>query len=160
MREKPSPVCSGESARRRNPGNICAKPSGNCKVGPNVWEVNMAGTLSASDLCQLNLEITNAENNANTAFFEALLAPAFAFRRANGVVVDRQGFLDALKAGGDRQTEAESIEIKLLGKSRALVECVVFAGTPDQRRRFENARLFSRDENGNWRLLSWANESI
>jgi hypothetical protein len=120
----------------------------------------MAGPLSASDLCQLNLEITNAENNANRAFFEALLAPAFAFRRANGVVVDRQGFLDALKAGGDRRTEAESIEIKLLGKSRALVECVVFTGTPDQRRRFENARLFSMDEGGNWRLLSWANESI
>lgn len=120
----------------------------------------MAGKPPLQDLRELNLEIANAENNAGRAFFEALLAPAFAFRRANGAVVDRQEFLDALKAGGDRQTEAGSIDIRLLGNSRALVECIVSTGVPDERKRFENARLFVMDENDKWRLLAWANEEI
>jgi hypothetical protein len=118
----------------------------------------MAETLLGPELGQLNLEITNAENHGNKEFFEVLLAPAFAFRRANAAVVDRQQFLEALKAGGDRQTEPESIEITLLGNSRALVECVVSMGALDKRMRFENARLFVKDENGQWRLLAWANE--
>lgn len=112
------------------------------------------------DLHQLNIKLAVAENNGDREFFEPLLARAFAFRRANGEVVDRQGFLDALKAGGNRQTEEESIQITSLGHSRALVTCVVSMGAPDQRRRFDNARLFAKNEHDQWRLLGWANETI
>ena len=116
--------------------------------------------MASADLRQLNLDIANAENDGAKPFFEPLLASAFAFRRANGAVVDRQGFLEALKAGGDRSTEPDSIRIMPLGNSRALVTCVVSMGPPDQRKRFDNARLFARDEKQQWRLLAWANEAI
>lgn len=120
----------------------------------------MTAALSRPDLRQLNIDIANAENKGDKEFFEPLLARAFAFRRANGEVVDRQGFLDALKVSGNRQTEEESIQITPLGNSRVLVKCVVSMGAPNQRMRFDNARLFAKDERDEWRLLGWANEPI
>ena len=44
----------------------------------------------------LNLEIGNAEGRGDKGFFEDLLAPSFAFRRANGVVVDRKQYIEAV----------------------------------------------------------------
>ena len=118
----------------------------------------MGANSAINELRQLSIDIPNAENSGDKGFFERLLAPVFAFRRASAVVVDRQGFLDALKGGGDRETELESIQVTPLGGSRALVTSVVAMGSSNQRQRFDNARLFVKDENGEWRLLGWANE--
>jgi len=102
-----------------------------------------------------NIEIGNAETQGNKAFFEALLAPSLAFRRANGQVVDRPTFIVGLGPSAKRTTNIQSI--KLLEHNRALVECTVTMEA--DAKRFHNIRLFVREGPSKpWTLLAWANE--
>ncbi len=114
-----------------------------------------------SDLKTINTEMVRHENEGSTedarAYFFDLLTDMFVFRRASGVVVDRQAFLKALTSGGDRALIGE-IEVTPLGEERALVRSTVQTYVGGDRRTFDNARLFVRIE-GRWRLLAWANES-
>jgi hypothetical protein len=123
----------------------------------------MTNEASVAELVDLNERMIEAENSGAMpeahVFFEGLLATAFAFRRASGEVLDRDGFLGALDSGGDRSLDRAS-EVQLLGTSRALVTCVVRMTVGGVSRRFDNARLFARDSEGNWRLLGWANERL
>lgn len=112
------------------------------------------------ELRRINLEIGDIENTAGREYFNSLLAPAFAFRRASGVVVDRLGYLNALEAGGARQTKPESIQITPAGKNAALVTCTVSMPVKGQPKNFHNARLFVRGDRGGWQLLAWANEEL
>lgn len=107
-------------------------------------------------LRELNLRIGVAESKGDRAFLDHVLAPVLAFRRANGLVVDRAAFLDGVGPGDERQTEIESI--RLLERDRAVVTCIVATGNGDQRKRFHNVRLFVRAQDGDWKLLAWANE--
>jgi Domain of unknown function (DUF4440) len=106
------------------------------------------------DLRRLNERLIAEENAGNRSFFEERLAPVFVLRRANGEVQGREAFLLSLKAGGERVCDPKSIGLRRLGKTRALVTCVVEIKT----RAIHNARLFAKNADGQWQLLAWANE--
>jgi hypothetical protein len=106
-----------------------------------------------------NIEIGNAETQGNKAFFEALLAPCLAFRRATGQVVDRPAFIAGISPSAKRTTSIQSIT--LLENNRALVECTVTMEADGGAKRFHNVRLFVREGPSKpWKLLAWANEPI
>ena len=106
----------------------------------------------------LNLEIGNAEGRGDKGFFEDLLAPSFAFRRANGVVVDRKQYIEAVATSAARTTAIRSISFA--GKARAVVTCIVTMDVQGTRKDFDNLRVFVRADDGAWKLLAWANEPV
>jgi hypothetical protein len=107
------------------------------------------------ELRDLNAQINEAENDGNRAWLATVLAPKFAFQRADPArtVDDRDAFLQKVRAADGRRTIRIG-SICLYG-NRALVQCVVAVG--DQQ--FDNLRLFVRREDG-WKLLGWANEPM
>jgi hypothetical protein len=106
------------------------------------------------ELQATNIEIGQRESRGDRDFFEKLLAPAFAIRRArDNKIDDRSAFLDAVKESPPRETEVESIDF--FGDNRALVVCTVTMNE----QRFSNVRLFTRAApDSPWQLLAWANE--
>jgi hypothetical protein len=104
----------------------------------------------------VNIEIGNAEARGDKAYFEDLLAPAFAFRRVSGVVVDRKQYIEAVASSAARPTTVRSITFA--GSARAIVSCVVTMETPDGKKDFDNLRVFIRTDSG-WKLMAWANEA-
>jgi phage terminase large subunit GpA-like protein len=110
------------------------------------------------ELARLNVEIGAAETRGDAAFFEKLLAPAFAMRRADGKRIDDRGrFIAAVAKSAERRTEVHSIAF--FERDRAIVTCIVTMGTPDGTKRFHNLRLFIRKgPRSAWKLLAWANE--
>jgi hypothetical protein len=111
---------------------------------------------SGEDLRRLNEQLTIEENAGNRLFFETRLAPVFALKRANGCLDSREMFLLSLKPGGERRCDPKSIDVSLVGRARALVSCVVTVDNDS----FHNIRLFIKDADGRWVLLSWANERL
>jgi hypothetical protein len=113
-----------------------------------------------AQLRALNVEIGNAESRGDAPYFEALLAPAFAMRRADGTsTTDRDAFLAAVKQSPARETAIEQVAV--LGAGRAFVTCVITMPMPGGPRRFHNARLFTRKAGSDpWQVLAWANEPI
>jgi hypothetical protein len=108
------------------------------------------------DLAALNVDIATAETEGDAAFFEKLLAPQFAMRRANGAIIGRADFVAAVTKSQRRATAVESITF--LG-NRALVQCIVSMGPTGDRNDFNNLRLFVREAPDHaWMLLAWANE--
>ena len=106
-------------------------------------------------LRSLNVEIGEREERGDVPYFEGLLAPAFAMRRAGGRIDDREAYLADVKPGA-RSTEIESIDV--LG-NRAIVACTVTTEDAEGTKRFHNLRLFTRERPGaDWKLLAWANE--
>jgi hypothetical protein len=106
-----------------------------------------------------NIEIGNAETQGNKEFFETLLAPCLAFRRANGQILDRPNFIAGVSPSAKRTTNIQSITV--LEKNRALIECTVTMEDDGGAKRFHNVRLFVREgESNQWMLLGWANEPI
>jgi len=101
------------------------------------------------DLALLNHEIGAAENAGDLERLGGMVAPSLAFRRRDGAIVDRDAFLQTPRPG-NRQTRIESIHVY---GNRAVVTCVV----TDSGVVTHNIRLFAKQE-GNWRLLGWANE--
>ncbi len=60
----------------------------------------------------LNLEIGDGEAHGDAEFFEDLLAPAFAMRRADGKRTDDRGrFITSLAESADRSTEVNAITL-------------------------------------------------
>jgi hypothetical protein len=106
----------------------------------------------------LNVEIGESESGGDKRFFENLLAPSFAFRRANGTFVDRQQYIDAVAAGAARTTSIRSITF--IGKARAAVSCIVTMDVQGRPKDFDNLRVFIRTDTGAWKLLAWANEPL
>jgi hypothetical protein len=107
---------------------------------------------------ELNMRIGMAESEGDKAFLrDEVLAPVLAFRRANGLCVDRETFLKEVKPSPRRETKIESIS--LLGRERAIVTCIVAMDVGGEKKEFHNFRLFVRSGDGKWRLLGWANEA-
>lgn len=105
-------------------------------------------------LVRLNVDIGVAETNGDRAFLDNVIDQQLAFRRANGAVVDRAGYLAAVATSEPRETDIESIQ---LYGDRAIVTCIVtLLRTNGERPRFHNARMFARTGAG-WKLLGWAN---
>jgi hypothetical protein len=105
-------------------------------------------------LTAINDRIGTAESNGDARELDFLLAPALAFRRASGACVDRQAFMAEVAPGQPRETRVESVDV--LDANRAIVRCTVQVGVDDQRRAYDNLRVFVRVD-GSWRLLGWAN---
>lgn len=104
----------------------------------------------------LNIEIGVRESSGDVAFFGTRLAGAFAMRRANGDLDDRDKFLAKVVKSDQRDTTVDAVTY--FGDRRALVECTVVVGA----NRFHNLRLFIRDGDSEapWLLLGWANELV
>jgi hypothetical protein len=108
-------------------------------------------------LVRINEAINVAEDGGRTADLSAVLAPAFAMRRASGATVDRAAFLQSVATSGPRTLTIKSIAV--LGQERAIVTCTVSMRDQDVPRTFDNLRVFVRAE-GTWKLLAWANEPV
>ena len=73
------------------------------------------------ELRALNIEIGEAETRGDVPFFEDLLAPAFAMRRADGKRIDDRGaFVRAVAKSAKRATEIQSVT--MFEENRALVD--------------------------------------
>jgi hypothetical protein len=111
-------------------------------------------TESLQHLIQLNLAIGEKEDAGDREWFDALLAPAFAMRRANGTFVGRDEFLAAVRqAETIRATDIVGVEA--IGALRAVVRCVVTVAN----KRYDNLRIFVHDGK-TWMLVSWTNEIL
>jgi Domain of unknown function (DUF4440) len=112
------------------------------------------------ELRTLNVKIGNAETRGDKRFFEDLLAPAFAIRRAGGKRIEtREQFISAVAKSARRTTEVQSISVFIA--NRALVACIVTMEMPEGPTRFHNLRLFTRSSpRSQWKLLAWANEPV
>jgi hypothetical protein len=111
-------------------------------------------TESLQHLVQLNLAIGQKEDAGDREWFDALLAPAFAMRRANGAFVGRDEFLASLqKADTVRTTEIVGVEA--IGQFRSEVRCIVSIAN----KKYDNLRLFVHDGKA-WLLVSWVNENL
>lgn len=110
------------------------------------------------ELLRLNIAIGGAEARGDAAFFEKLLASAFAMRRADGKRTDdRERFIASVSMSADRPTDVHSI--MFFERNRALVSCTVTMETPEGTTQFHNLRLFIRKTpRSAWKLLAWANE--
>jgi hypothetical protein len=99
-------------------------------------------------LIRRNEEITIAENAGDLATLGTFIAAQLAFQRRDGSLVDREAFLQTPRPG-HRELRIDSIQ--LLGQ-RAVVVCVV----TDAGLATHNIRLFVKEQ-GDWKLLGWAN---
>lgn len=113
------------------------------------------------ELREINIRIPAAEDAGDAAFFESLIGDGFGFRRPNGDIIGKAGFLGII-GKGTRECDPGSIRILPLGKQRALVTCVLRsrASEADAWKSFDQARLFARDAAGAWKLVGWVNEPI
>jgi hypothetical protein len=105
-------------------------------------------------LAGINERIGTAESNGDVGYLDSVLAPVLGFRRASGVCVDRQHFLNDVAPGPPRTTRVESVEVP--DDDRAVVRSVVEIGDGAKHRTYDNFRLFVRVD-GAWKLLGWAN---
>lgn len=124
-------------------------------------------TQAIQKLKEINRSINDAENAGSAQILRPLLcteevegqpaAPLLAFCRASGKCEGAKVFLGKLKDGGDREIIGE-IDVRLFGRHRAVVTCVVKTGG----KKYHNVRLFVRDnaEGQEWKLLGWANEAV
>ena len=112
------------------------------------------------DLVDLNAEIADRETAGDGAWFDRLLAPEFAMRRASGVHVGRAVFVSAVAPGAERTTS--DVEVLSHTDRAAVVVCLVSMRQADgSSKGFRNYRLFGRqDAAASWQLLGWANESV
>ena len=121
----------------------------------------------------LNDQIAVNENKGARYWLSGILAPEFAFQRANRKIFDdRSAFLLKVEAGGSRVTAPESLNIDLFG-NRAVVSCIVTTDKDtENEKKYHNLRLFVRviakvekNDQGEqkvweWKLLGWANEEL
>jgi hypothetical protein len=116
----------------------------------------------SEELRALNVEIAEQETAKNTDWFGTLLAPSFTMRRASGALVDKKGFLEALKSSDGVRRQTPVVAGTELDATAA-VSCVVSMKQSDGSwKGFRNNRLFVRSKDGpsGWQLLAWANEPI
>ncbi len=118
-----------------------------------------APTDHASHLRELNVAIGDAEARGDHAFFEALLAPAFAMVRPDGLRFDdRSAFLAALRPGPRRRTRVDSV---VTYDNRAVVTCSVAKGEGPDAAVHRNIRVLSRPgPSTRWQLVSWVTEPL
>jgi hypothetical protein len=112
----------------------------------------------ANDLVQLNGEIAERETAGDTAWFDQLLAPQFAMRRANFAHMGRAEFLAAVARSALRSTE--DVIVAHHTDRTAAVTCTVHMQQADGTwATYRNVRLFTRGSSTHdWHMLAWANE--
>jgi len=102
-----------------------------------------AATNDEQALAKLNIEIASAEDRGDIVWLESILAPELVFRRANGVVVGRQQFLENVSPRSKSKTRIESIILH--GRDRAVVTCIVTVKIGGVDSEFHNIRMFIRE---------------
>jgi hypothetical protein len=132
-------------------------------------------TLDVDELINLNKEMALRENAGDSDWFENILAPEIAFRRASGVIIDREAFLSALKNPSNTLRTYEQTEGVEIAENLAVFKCIISTTSPsdnnsgntgpadDVIKKFRNIRLFVKqkfEDDSRWLLLGWANEDI
>ena len=111
-------------------------------------------------LTRLNIEIGKRETDGDAeahAWFEQRLASKLTFRRADlKTFDDRSDFIRKVAPADPRDTTVESVVVDGDG---AFVKCTVKVHSAAGERRYRNLRLFIREQ-GEWKLLGWANEPM
>ena len=114
-----------------------------------------------------NAQLTELERLGvdGKARLEALLADPFSFRRGDGSVTDRAGFLGGVGAEGNTSRElfAEVVQIQVLDR-QAFVEAHVYLdgerGGKPVRGWFRNLRLWEKQADDEWRCVFWFNRPL
>jgi hypothetical protein len=110
-------------------------------------------------LVKLNHDIAAQETAGERKWFEDLLAPQFAMRRASLEYATGEEFLAKVAASAERRTD--NIVIAHSTGRTSVVTCTVQMRQADKTwAAYNNVRLFTRDSPDQpWQLLAWANES-
>lgn len=109
-------------------------------------------------LKDLNIQISDAENRGDSQWLDTVIASKLAFQRADKKTVeDKVTFLEKVAPGGTRETQIVE-PIELYG-DRAIVQCIITVVKDEKKQSFHNLRMFVRQE-GQWKLLGWANEPM
>lgn len=109
------------------------------------------------DLEQVNRDIAARETAGDRLWFEHLLAPEFAMRRASMEFESRGAFLDRVEESAQRRTR--EVEILHATDRCAVVTCVVEMLKDETWIHFRNVRVFARPSaQASWQLLGWVNE--
>jgi len=131
--------------------------------------------LEEDELIKLNKELALRENAGDIDWFENVLAPEIAFRRASGVIIDREAFLSALKNPSNTLRSYEQTEGVEITENLAVFKCIISTTSPSDNnsgktepadnviKKFRNIRLFVKQrfkDDSRWVLLGWANEDI
>jgi hypothetical protein len=117
-------------------------------------------------LTELNQEMVQMEQQAEAGleaaqrYFRARLSDQLVFRRADGTIIRKTGFLDGLKNNPFQKRDPENVSVSLQGE-RALVTLIVVGKRKDDKseHRYCNIRLFSRFGN-EWVMEFWYNYEI
>jgi hypothetical protein len=111
----------------------------------------------------LNEEIGRKEQTGEVLFFDTLLADNFIFRRASGVIMDKQRYLNGLASVTENPFEQLDtiVETVTLDEGSAVADVLVIAKRKNMERAaaFRNVRVFRR-EGENWKLVIWVNTKL
>jgi hypothetical protein len=119
------------------------------------------------NLRQLNLDLTEWERNRGVVreVATAVIDERFCFRRGDGSITDRDGFLKGLADPDNRTDElvAHVVRIDVMDL-QAFVEVHVFLdgtrGGKDVRGWFRNLRLWEKQKDGKWHCVLWFNKGL
>lgn len=111
-------------------------------------------------LKRLNEEVGEREKAGDSAYFQALLADDFVFRRADGNIVHNKEYLQSLEKVSENPYERLDTHVRevMVDKDSAVATVLVIAKrkSMERPRGFDNVRLFKR-ESGEWKLIAWIN---
>ena len=134
-------------------------------VGPFLGRSALSVSNSdVAELEQINARMTEEERRgaAGARFFETLLDDALVFRRGDGSVTDKAGFLAGLADPGNSSELLTSETRQLLvfedqAMAEVVVELIGTRGGENVAGSFRNLRLFERQPGG-WRCVMWFNK--
>lgn len=124
------------------------------------------------ELIDLNLEMGVAEKARDDGYFEKVLHTKLQFRRANGDVVNKDGFLTAMREGKVKHKylfiPPKNIEVTVYEDTAVVSLLLLASGTKkvpnsdveeDWEGVFRNTRIFLKVE-GQWQCAFWFNTRI
>jgi ketosteroid isomerase-like protein len=114
------------------------------------------------DLRQINVEIGEAETRQDAKSLDRVLHDDLVFRRADGHLVTKQEYLEAVPTRTYERLESDVPEIHEQQESAVVTVIVDAAGTTARGRfegRYRNTRVFVNDD-GRWLCRIWVNVPI
>jgi ketosteroid isomerase-like protein len=115
------------------------------------------------ELTRINVEIGKAEKARDPTELDRLVHDDLVFRRADGKVVTKQLYLDAVPKRTYDRLDVDVVEIDAKDESAVVTVIVDAAGTGGDgspfEGRFRNVRVFVKDD-GRWRCRLWVNTKI
>jgi len=123
----------------------------------------MDNQTSVNFLSTLNTDIAQWEQTRDTvaiAELDHVLSPLLLFRRADGSVVGKREFMDALRSPSPFAARKSQDVVVTVVDDRALVTLYVTARKSDGSiGRYRNVRVFFRDRD-RWHLEIWFNDDV